>query len=78
MPLLLRLFSLISLCGTLTSCGTASHYLGQASGLVNSITSPVLGALRLSDTPERPADAPESAVGLKSYDPRRTSAKRPH
>lgn len=52
MHLFARLFLLTGLCLPLTSCGTASHFLGQASGLVNSLTSPVLGAIRLSDSPE--------------------------
>ncbi|MDB6072029.1 MAG: hypothetical protein JWL81_3200 [Verrucomicrobiales bacterium] len=51
----LRLIFLLSACGSLTSCGTATHLLGQAGGLVNSVTSPVLGAIRLSDSPDSPA-----------------------
>lgn len=64
--------SLLLVCScTLTSCGTASHYLGRAAGLVNSITGPVLGVVRLSDdTPAAPAE--------KSYDSCRPPTKRPN
>ena len=57
----LRLLLLSTCCASLTSCGTASHYLGMAGGLVNSITSPVLGLIRLSDSPDLPARTPSTA-----------------
>ena len=64
---------------TLTSCGTASHFLNMASGLVSSVTSPVLGAIRLSDTP---ADSPAKPYALKSpppaHDTRPAPPKRPN
>lgn len=59
----------------LTSCGTASHLLGRAGGLLNSVTSPVLGAIRLSDTPDYSApsaSSPPSASG--SHDDTRSPA----
>ena len=44
---------LLLLCATgLSGCGTASHLLGQATGMVQSLTAPVLaplGALRMAD-----------------------------
>lgn len=55
LSLRLRLILLLCACGSLTSCGTATHLLGQAGGLVNSVTSPVLGAIRLSDSPDSPS-----------------------
>ncbi len=73
----LRLPLLLALCGTLTSCGTASHFLGMASGLVNSVTSPVLGAVRLSDSPDQPAPHPKAySASTTLHDPRPTPAKR--
>lgn len=76
MPRFLRLLLLAAFSGSLTSCGTASHYLGMAGGLINSITSPVLGAIRLSDdTP--PEAAPSSASpSRKRYESPKTPAKR--
>lgn len=69
MCLPIRFGLLLAFSSTLTSCGTASHYLGKVGGLVNAITSPVLGAIRLSDdTPAAPAEKP--------YDSRRSPAKR--
>ena len=72
----LRLIILFAACHSLTSCGTASHYLGMASGLVNSVTSPVLGAIRLSDTPAGGGNPTENDAAAYSHDPRRTQAKR--
>ncbi len=74
MPLSARLLLLGTACANLTACGTASHFLGQASGLVNAITSPVLGAVRLSD--ETPAASPVSAPADKTHESRPTPAKR--
>ena len=71
----LRLIFLLAICSTLTSCGTVSHLLGQAGGLVNSITSPVLGAVRLSDSPDlSPVSKTEPAS--RSHDIRPAPAKR--
>jgi hypothetical protein len=75
MLLPLRLILLLALCSSLTSCGTFSHLLGQASGLVNSFTGPVLGALRLSDSPDlSPASKTEPVS--RSHDIRPAPAKR--
>ena len=78
MPLSLRSALLLAICSTLTSCGTASHYLGQATGLVSSITRPILGTLRLSDSPDHPAATPpDSSPKTKPpHDARPTPAKR--
>ena len=65
-----RLCLLLSTCTSLTSCGTASHLLGQAGGLINSVTSPVLGAIRLSDSPASPSPA--------YHDSSQPGTKRPH
>ena len=75
MRLRLRLILLLAICSSLTSCGTASHLLNQASGLVSTVTNPVLGALRLSDSPDlSPASKTESAY--PSHDIRPAPAKR--
>jgi hypothetical protein len=67
-----RLCLLLFTCTSLTSCGTASHLLGQAGGLINSVTSPVLGAIRLSDAPDAPTPPPAY------HDARPSGPKRPH
>ena len=67
-----RLFLLSASCCTLTSCGTASHLLNQAGGALGSVTSPVLGALRLSDSPDLNAPVPPR------HDSRPVEAERPH
>ena len=72
----LRLILLLSACGSLTSCGTATHLLGQAGGLVNSVTSPVLGAIRLSDSPDSPASASKSSSNQPAHDSQRVEAQR--
>ena len=75
MLLPVRLILLLAICSSLSSCGTASHLLGQASGLVSSVTGPVLGAVRLSDSPDlSPASKTEPAS--RSYDNRSAPAKR--
>lgn len=80
MPLSVRYLFLAAAAFSLTSCGTASHMLGQAGGLVNSITSPVLGAIRLSDTPDTPAPraGKPGADKIPSHDSSPAPAKRPH
>ena len=75
MRLLFRLILLAALSSSLTSCGTASHYLGQASGLVQSLVAPVTGILRLADTPA-PTDSSANS-SRKPYQSRPTPAKRP-
>jgi hypothetical protein len=78
MPLSLRLLLLSAICLSLTSCGTASHFLNMASGLVSSVTSPVLGAIRLSDTPAEPDAKPYAIKTSKpAHDSRPAPAKRP-
>lgn len=71
-------FLLLSACAFgLSGCGTASHMLGQASGLVNSITSPVLsplGALRLAD--EAPAGSLKPVYTRPSGDAAVSETKR--
>lgn len=74
MPPFARLLLLLLAASGLTSCGTASHLLGQAGGLIHSVTSPVLGAIRLSDTPDY---SPAPPVQGASHDPRRTPPQRP-
>ena len=70
-PLALRLAVLLAATSSLSSCGTATHLLGQAGGLVNSVTSPILGSLRLSDSPLADPSPP-------LHDPSPTPAERPH
>ncbi len=74
MPLIPRIFLLLYAALGLTSCGTASHLLGRAGGLLNAVTSPVLGAIRLSDTSDH---SPDPAVPAPDHDPRRTPDQRP-
>ncbi len=67
----LRFALLLAASASLSSCGTASHLLNQAGGLVHSVTSPILGSLRLSDSPLADPSPP-------LHDPSPTPAERPH
>lgn len=64
----------------LSSCGTASHLLGQATGLLGSVTAPVTGILHLSDSPMNAGEGqpkpkkPASKTNL--HDRERTEAQR--
>lgn len=76
----LRILLLAGMATGLTSCGTASHLLGQATGLLGSAIAPVTGAIRLSDSPENaPAKDPASPSTpdqTASHDAQRTETKR--
>ncbi len=70
-PLALRLAVLLAATSSLSSCGTATHLLGQAGGLVNSVTSPILGSIRLADSPLADPSPPR-------HDAKPIEAERPH
>lgn len=67
----LRLALLLAAAASLSACGTASHLLNQAGGLVHSVTSPILGSIRLSDSPLADPAPPR-------HDPSPTETERPH
>lgn len=67
----------------LPSCGTASHLLNQAGGVLSSVTSPVLGAVRLSDEnnpifPQPEVDSPEKGSANPPTGPTRSRAPQPY
>ncbi len=69
---------------SLSSCGTASHMVSQASGLVSTAIAPVTGILRLSDSEDSPetAAAPDKSKNptpdQTRHDRQRIEAKRRH
>lgn len=63
----------------LSSCGTATHLLGQASGLLGTVTAPITGILHLSDSPvnadENQPKQKKTVTRANQHDRQRTEAQ---
>lgn len=80
--MVIRILLLACMASCLSSCGTATHMIGQASGLLNTVVAPVTGILRLSDS-EESASSPLAAKSEKytppvTHDGQRTETERQH
>ena len=73
--MLMRILLIACMAAGLSSCGTATHMIGQASGLLSTVTAPVTGILRLSESPETSPEKEKTATPAR-HDRQRPQAQR--